>query len=65
MDGACQGLHNSNMPAGPRRSARLPPAAHLPTYALYGEHGRTQATDWLHCETIRERSQIRKPDWRQ
>lgn len=57
MDGAFQGLHNSNMPAGPRRSARLPPAAHLPTYALYGEHGRTQATDWLHCETIRERSQ--------
>lgn len=45
------------MPAGPRRSPRLPPAAHLPTYALYGEHGRTQATDWLHCETIRERSQ--------
>ena len=61
MDGALQGLHNSNMPAGRRRSTRLPPAAHLPTYALYGEHGRTQATDWLHCETIRERSQ--RHDW--
>jgi len=29
----------------------------LPTYALYGEHGRHQAADRLHCETIRERSQ--------
>ncbi|NRF66155.1 helix-turn-helix domain-containing protein [Aquincola sp. S2] len=36
---------------------RPSPAPNLPTYALYGEHGRTQATDWLHCETIRERSQ--------
>ncbi|WP_284619654.1 helix-turn-helix domain-containing protein [Aquabacterium humicola] len=40
---------------------RPPPAPNLPTYALYGEHGRTQATDWLHCETIRERSQ--RHDW--
>jgi AraC family transcriptional activator of pobA len=61
MDGALEGLHNSNMPAGARSSSRPPPAAHLPTYALYGEHGRTQATDWLHCETIRERSQ--RHDW--
>lgn len=57
MDGAGLGLHNSNMPAAARKTPRRPPAAHLPTYALYGEHGRTQATDWLHCETIRERSQ--------
>jgi AraC family transcriptional activator of pobA len=35
--------------------------ASLPSYALYGEHGRTQATDWLHCETIAERSQ--RHDW--
>lgn len=33
----------------------------LPTYALYGEPGRTQATDWLHCERIAERSQ--RHDW--
>lgn len=33
----------------------------LPTYALYGEPGRTQATDWLHCERIAERS--RRHDW--
>jgi AraC family transcriptional regulator, transcriptional activator of pobA len=61
MDGVVEGLHNSNMPASDRQPTRLPPAAHLPTYALYGEHGRTQATDWLHCETIRERSQ--RHDW--
>ena len=61
MDGAFEGLHNSNMPAAARPTTRHPPAAHLPTYALYGEHGRTQATDWLHCETIRERSQ--RHDW--
>lgn len=42
----------------------LPPApvaGLLPTYALYGEPGRTQATDWLHCERIAERSQ--RHDW--
>ncbi|MDH4392602.1 MAG: helix-turn-helix domain-containing protein [Aquabacterium sp.] len=33
----------------------------MPTYALYGEAGRTQATDWLHCERIAERSQ--RYDW--
>ncbi|MBI5255609.1 MAG: helix-turn-helix domain-containing protein [Burkholderiales bacterium] len=38
------------------RSEAAPRAA-LPTYALYGEHGRTEATDWLHCESIAERSQ--------
>ena len=52
----------------PRRAATQPaataPAAlpsQLPTYALYGEPGRTQATDWLHCERIAERSQ--RHDW--
>jgi AraC family transcriptional regulator, transcriptional activator of pobA len=54
MDGCVERLDNSNM-------ARPTPAPNLPTYALYGEHGRTQATDWLHCETIRERSQ--RHDW--
>ena len=38
-----------------------PAAGLLPTYALYGEPGRTQATDWLHCERIAERSQ--RHDW--
>ena len=38
-----------------------PVAGLLPTYALYGEPGRTQATDWLHCERIAERSQ--RHDW--
>lgn len=52
MDRIGQGLNNSNMPVRP---AHQPPAS-LPTYALYGEHGRTQATDWLHCESIAERS---------
>jgi AraC family transcriptional activator of pobA len=58
MDRAREALNNSNM-APP--TVRAAPATHLPTYALYGEHGRTQATDWLHCETIRERSQ--RHDW--
>jgi len=40
---------------------QTPLQASLPSYALYGEHGRTQATDWLHCETIAERSQ--RHDW--
>ena len=33
----------------------------LPTYALYGEAGRGQATEPLHCERIAERSQ--RHDW--
>jgi len=46
----------------PARAARpaAPPLA-LPSYALYGEAGRTQATDWLHCERIADRSQ--RHDW--
>ena len=44
------------------RPASQPAAASpLPTYALYGEPGRTKATDWLHCERIAERSQ--RHDW--
>ena len=33
----------------------------LPTYALYGEAGRSTGTDWLHCESIAARSQLH--DW--
>lgn len=33
----------------------------LPSYSLYGEQGRTLAVDWLHCESIAERS--RPADW--
>lgn len=31
-------------------------AARLPTYMLYGEADARPATDWLHCESIAERS---------
>lgn len=48
----------SVLPATP---VRLPSPAQLPTYALYGEQGRKEATDWLHCESIAERS--RRHDW--
>ncbi len=41
------------VPPGPLQTS-LPTS--LPTYALYGEHGRTQAIDWLHCESIADRS---------
>ena len=33
----------------------------LPTYFLYGEQGRSTETDWLHCESIAERSRLH--DW--
>ena len=33
----------------------------LPTYSIYGEHGRTMDVDWLHCESIAERSGLQ--DW--
>ena len=42
-------------------TAAAGPAAPLPTYALYGEPGRTEAMEWLHCESIAERSQHH--DW--
>ena len=46
---------------GPTRLANPTGNAALPTYALYGEHGRTHATEALHCERIAERSQ--RHDW--
>lgn len=33
----------------------------LPTYSIYGEHGRAMEVDWLHCESIAERSGLQ--DW--
>ena len=47
--------------ASPASTAHLGSIAALPTYALYGETGRTQATEALHCERIAERSQ--RHDW--
>jgi AraC family transcriptional activator of pobA len=49
------------MRASTKASTARPAASPLPTYALYGEAGRTEATDWLHCERIAERSQ--RHDW--
>jgi AraC family transcriptional activator of pobA len=49
MDGCHQHLHNSNIPAA-MTSTRLP------TYTLYGEADARPSTDWLHCESIAERS---------
>src|SRR4051794_29478535 len=57
MDGTRRGLHNSNMQRPP---ARKPPVQ-LPTYALYGEHGRALDVDWLHVESIAARSRVN--DW--
>ena len=39
-------MHNSNIVT----------PARLPTYTLYGEADARPATDWLHCESIAERS---------
>lgn len=69
MDGIGERLQNSNMPRPSTTPAAAVPAAplpvslpmSLPTYALYGEPGRTQGIDWLHCESIAERSQ--RHDW--
>lgn len=33
----------------------------LPSYSLYGEHGRSSDVDWLHWESIAERSRLH--DW--
>ena len=33
----------------------------LPAYSLYGEHGRAADIEWLHCESIAERSRLH--DW--
>lgn len=40
------------------RAEGAPPPGALPSYALYGEQGLRQATDWLHVESIAERSQL-------
>lgn len=62
MDSPFEFLKNSNMPKpGPALPESAAPAPALPTYALYGERDRTQATDWLHCEAIADRS--RRHDW--
>ena len=34
---------------------------HLPSYSLYGEQGRAADIEWLHCESIAERSRLH--DW--
>jgi len=46
MDGCHHRLHNSNMST----------VASLPTYTLYGEVDGRLTTDWLHWESIAERS---------
>jgi AraC family transcriptional activator of pobA len=46
MDGNHHCLHNSNIVT----------TARLPTYTLYGEADARPATDWMHCESIAERS---------
>lgn len=48
------------MPLPPARTPRRS-AAGLPTYTLYGDAGAQQWTDWLHCESIAERSRLH--DW--
>ena len=37
------------------------PALRLPIYTLYGETGESLGVDWLHCESIAERSRLH--DW--
>ena len=57
MDASGLSLHNPNMVPSAKKS--VPPQ--LPTYALYGEAGRTMGVEWLHCESIAERSRLH--DW--
>jgi AraC family transcriptional activator of pobA len=57
MDGCGNGLHNSNID----RTAAQAMTSPLQTYALYGETGPVQGVDWLHCESIAERSRLH--DW--
>lgn len=61
MDTMGETLNNSNMRSRPAPPPPSPSPAGLPTYALYGEQGRTEAVDWLHCEDIASRSQ--RHDW--
>ena len=48
-------------PAQPGACLTTSAATRLPTYTLYGEPGRGQAIEPLHCERIAERSQ--RHDW--
>jgi AraC family transcriptional activator of pobA len=57
MDGCGKALHNSNIAAGQSR----PMSLSLPTYALYGETGQAPRIDWLHIESIADRSRLN--DW--
>lgn len=61
MDGRYAFLNNPNIVTRPTRTATTPVAAGLPTYTLYGDAPAQQWTDWLHCESIAERSQ--RHDW--
>ncbi len=61
MDSSAKRLNNSNMPSPATAARDQASTAGLPSYALYGERGRSSATDWLHCESIAERS--RRHDW--
>lgn len=61
MDGRRAFLNNPNIVTRLLRVASMPVAAGLPTYTLYGDAPAQQWTDWLHCESIAERS--RRHDW--
>jgi AraC family transcriptional activator of pobA len=61
MDGRHAFLNNSNIMSRPVRAPAPPAATGLPTYTLYGDAPAQQWTDWLHCESIAERS--RRHDW--
>jgi AraC family transcriptional activator of pobA len=64
MDGRHQVFHNSNIPRTPemlQRTTTPTLAGQLPTYTLYGEDSERPATDWLHWESIAERS--RRHNW--
>src|SRR5262245_54362457 len=63
MDGSHQVFHNSNIPrrTPAQRTVTTVDAARLPTYTLYGEADERPAIDWLHCESIAERS--RRHNW--
>ncbi len=38
--------------------ARRPPSPNVPTYQLYGEKNPGEAEFWLHCETLRSRTEL-------
>ena len=43
------------------RSQAIAMKTRLPSYSLYGEQGRAADIEWLHCESIAERSRLH--DW--